>query len=187
MPYIYSVAIDTHETGVPMMRPMFMEFPEDPISWTLDTQFMLGPNILVAPVFGADGVVQFYVPEGEWYGLLDGKTRKGPGFFTETHDVFSMPLLLRPRTAVTYVLVAHPEHPTYDYTDNVSVGINAGRRDEDFDVVVNIPDSAKPGSLAATLKVSYNPSTNVLDAKVTSGTMKDWGVSFAHDHDLGLF
>jgi alpha-D-xyloside xylohydrolase len=188
MPYFYSVAIDTHETGVPMMRSMFMEFPEDPISWTLDTQFMLGPNILVAPLFSADGVVQFYVPEGEWYGLLDGKMRKGPGFFTETHDVFSMPVLLRPRTAVTYVLVAHPENPTYDYTDNVRVLINARREDEDFDVVVNVPDSAKPGSLAATLKVSYNSATNVLEEKVASGTMKTWNVGFTHDHNLqGLF
>ncbi|KAF5353216.1 hypothetical protein D9756_008052 [Leucocoprinus leucothites] len=55
MPYLYATAISTHQTGTPMMRPLFFEFPEDRNSWTIDEAYMLGENLYVAPVFsGSD-------------------------------------------------------------------------------------------------------------------------------------
>ncbi|KAF2803318.1 uncharacterized protein BDZ99DRAFT_512125 [Mytilinidion resinicola] len=100
MPYLYAQAIHTHRTGVPMLRAAFLEYPEDPAVWYLDTQYFLGSILLVAPVFTEDGSVTYYIPKGEWYGLLDGKIRTGPGYVTETHDFFSLPVLLRPGAVV---------------------------------------------------------------------------------------
>jgi len=95
MPYIWATAVEAHETGVPMLRAMLLEFPEDPTSAYLDRQYMLGPSLLVAPVFKPSGEVTYYLPKGRWTHLLTGETAEGPGWRTETHGPFSLPLYLR--------------------------------------------------------------------------------------------
>ena len=62
MPYLYSAAVETHETGVPSMRAMVLEFPEDIPCSDLDRQYMLGGDLLVAPVFSESGDVDYYLP-----------------------------------------------------------------------------------------------------------------------------
>ncbi len=59
MPYFYSVGQNAHRTGVPFTRPMGMQFPEDPTTAFLDRQYMIGSDLLVAPVFNETGEVQF--------------------------------------------------------------------------------------------------------------------------------
>jgi alpha-D-xyloside xylohydrolase len=56
---------------------------------------MLGPDLLVAPVFSEDGEVSYYVPEGDWTKLLTGETLRGGRWITEKHGVLSLPLLAR--------------------------------------------------------------------------------------------
>ena len=83
------------------MRAMFLEFPQDLNVYTIDTQFFLGSNLLVAPVFSESGEVTFYVPEGEgaWVSWFDRtKLYQGGKWYTETYDFFSLPLLIRPGT-----------------------------------------------------------------------------------------
>ena len=55
MPYLYGQAVAAHQTGVPVLRPMAVEFPDDPACGYLDRQYMLGDRLLVAPVFSASG------------------------------------------------------------------------------------------------------------------------------------
>lgn len=66
MPYLYREAARANARGTPMMRAMMMEFPDDPACDYLDRQYMLGDNVMVAPVFTEAGDVQFYLPEGRW-------------------------------------------------------------------------------------------------------------------------
>ena len=77
MPYLYGKAVEAHEHGMPMMRPMMLEFPDDPACDMLDRQYMLGDSLLVAPVFRKDGEVQYYLPDGTWTSLLDGGKVEG--------------------------------------------------------------------------------------------------------------
>ncbi|EAU34238.1 predicted protein [Aspergillus terreus NIH2624] len=100
MPYLYSSAIQTHQTGVPMLRALFLEYPEDPMAWYQDTEYFLGDSIFVAPIFNTEGRVQYYLPKGDWYGIIDQKMRTGGGYITEEHDYFSSPVLLRPGSSV---------------------------------------------------------------------------------------
>ena len=95
MPYLYTKAVEAHETGAPVLRPMFMEFPGDPACDYLDRQYMLGDSLLVAPVFEEDGTVDFYLPEGTWTHLLDGHQLTGGKWYREKYDFFSLPLFLR--------------------------------------------------------------------------------------------
>ena len=117
MPYLYRQAVKAHEEGIPMMRPMFVEFPEDRACEPLDKQYMLGDSLLVAPVFKESGEVEYYLPEGVWVNLLTGTTVKGGRWQKETHDYFSLPLMVRPGSIVA--VGQESSRPDYDFADGV--------------------------------------------------------------------
>ena len=119
MPYLYRAAVQAHEQGIPMLRSMLMEFPDDRTCAYLDLQYMLGDSLLVAPVFSHDGSVSYYVPQGRWTNLLNGNQVEGPGWKRETHDFMSLPLLVRPNAIIP--IGAHTDRPDYDYSDGVTL------------------------------------------------------------------
>lgn len=59
MPYVYQLGLQPHVNGTPVMRSMFVEFPDDPACRTLDRQYMFGPSMLVVPVFTYSGEVSY--------------------------------------------------------------------------------------------------------------------------------
>jgi alpha-D-xyloside xylohydrolase len=95
MPYILKMADIAHREGIPMMRPMMMEFPEDANCLYLDRQYMLGDSLLVAPIFNAEGVADFYLPEGMWTSLITGQSVTGGQWRSEKHGYTSLPLYVR--------------------------------------------------------------------------------------------
>jgi alpha-D-xyloside xylohydrolase len=123
MPYLWRAAIEAHRDGVPMMRAMALEFPDDPTCLPLDRQYMLGPDLLVAPVFCDDGEVTYYVPAGEWTNFLTGERVAGPRWVTERHDFFGLPLLVRPGAVIP--VGARQDRPDYDYGDGVTLEVFA--------------------------------------------------------------
>ncbi|MCW5952699.1 MAG: alpha-xylosidase, partial [Propionibacteriaceae bacterium] len=96
MPYLLRTAHDAADHGWPVLRAMFLEFPDDPTCRHLDRQYMLGHDLLVAPVMRTDGRVTFYVPAGTWTDLFSGATIEGRGWHTQVHDFDTLPLLARP-------------------------------------------------------------------------------------------
>ena len=94
-PYLVETMREVSEKGLPMMRPMLLAFPEDPTSWFLDQQYMLGPDLLVAPVFSAEGDVTFYLPAGMWRNYFTNEIIEGGRWLTETHGFNSLPLYER--------------------------------------------------------------------------------------------
>jgi alpha-D-xyloside xylohydrolase len=121
MPYLYRAAIQAHEQGIPMLRAMSLEFPNDPACDYLDLQYMLGDALLVAPVFSHDGVVNYYVPDGKWTSLLDSGVIEGPRWVRETHDFLSLPLLVRPNSIIP--TGNHADRPDYDYSNGVTLQV----------------------------------------------------------------
>ncbi|CAL9339196.1 Alpha-xylosidase [Streptomyces sp. enrichment culture] len=115
MPYLYGAAAEAHRTGVPMMRPMVLEFPADPACRPLDRQYMLGPDLLVAPVLTEDGEVEVYLPEGTWTHLLTGERVTGPAWRTERHGYDSLPLYVREGAVLP--LAADDQRPDGDWLD----------------------------------------------------------------------
>ena len=100
MPYLWAAAVQAHEEGIPVMRAMVLEFPEDRTCAFLDRQYMLGPDLLVAPVFSDEGEVEVYVPAGEWTSWWDGSRVTGPGWVRQQHGFDSLPLLVRPGAVI---------------------------------------------------------------------------------------
>ena len=106
-PYLLKMAQETHETGVPMMRAMVLEFPDDPTCEDIDTQYMLGDDLLVAPVFREDGVARFYVPDDgtgqAWTNIITDTAYEPGKWYTEQYDYHTLPVLARPGTDPLHV------------------------------------------------------------------------------------
>ncbi|MBE0654713.1 MAG: alpha-xylosidase, partial [Bacteroidales bacterium] len=73
MPYIYAQAKECTEKGLPMMRALFIEFPDDPGAWLIDNEYLFGSDILVAPLFEEERERDVYLPHGTW---IDYQTRQ---------------------------------------------------------------------------------------------------------------
>ncbi len=117
MPYLFNTAVQATELGLPSMRAMVLEFPEDPTSEILDRQYMLGDSLLVAPIFNEQGNVTYYLPAGKWTHLLSGEIAQGGSWRKEKYDFFSLPLFVRPNSIIA--LGANDVRPDYDYADGV--------------------------------------------------------------------
>ena len=97
MPYINEARSEAEKSGLPAMRPMVLEFQDDPVCAFLDRQYMLGGKILVAPVFDPDGMVEFYLPKGTWVSV-DGSDKRvvtTGRFFKEKRGYLEMPIYIR--------------------------------------------------------------------------------------------
>lgn len=95
LPYLKELAKEASMKGTPLMRPMFFEFPEDKTSWFIDQQYMLGPDLLVAPIFNHAGEVEFYLPKGNWINYFSKNKVAGGKWIKEIHGFDSLPLYIR--------------------------------------------------------------------------------------------
>ncbi|HKJ12702.1 MAG TPA: TIM-barrel domain-containing protein [Ornithinimicrobium sp.] len=96
--YLLRVAADVAEHGWPMLRPLSFHYPDDPVAERVDDQFMLGPDLLVVPIFD-DGLApvsrRYYVPEGGWRDMITGSRWEGPAWVREEVPLERMPVLVR--------------------------------------------------------------------------------------------
>jgi alpha-D-xyloside xylohydrolase len=165
MPYLYGAATEAPARGTPLMRAMFLEFPDDPTAGFLDRQYMLGPSLLVAPVFTEDGTVEHYIPAGKWTHLITGRVVKGPTWLRERYDVSSLPLFVRPGSVIP--MSSQEIRADYDYADGVI--LRAYEIPDGARVQVDIPDLT--GATQASFEVTRKGHT--LSAERTVGS-KPW-------------
>lgn len=123
MPYLYGAAVEAHQSGLPVMRPMPLEFADDRGCDTLDRQYMLGGSLLVAPVFASDGQVDYYLPAGRWTNLITNQVVEGGRWLRERHGYLSLPLMVRSNTILA--LGDNDTRPDYDFTNEVTFHIFA--------------------------------------------------------------
>ncbi|MDO8108399.1 alpha-xylosidase [Isoptericola sp. b441] len=138
MPYLYRVGADAAATGVSVARPMVFEFPDDPAVTHLDRQYMLGPDLLVAPVMSADGTVEVYLPAGTWTHLLTGEKVAGGRWVRERHGFDSLPLYVR--EGAVLARGARDDRPDYDYLDGLVLEVYSGGAELDTTVDVVTTD-----------------------------------------------
>lgn len=120
MPYLFASAVTTHRTGVPMMRAMVVDFGYDRNVLPLDTQYMLGENLLAAPVFSEDGECSFYLPTGGiWTDIQTGEQLEGGQWYTKKYGYFGLPLYARPASII--VFGSRDDRAEYDYTDGMRI------------------------------------------------------------------
>ena len=134
-----------------MQRAMFIEFLEDRTTHHLDRQFMLGPSLLVAPVFVPDTEEsEYYLPPGRWLAFFDPtRVQVGPTWVKEVVPIDQIPVWVRQGS----VLVLGPSgkgRPDYDYTSNLEV--QAYELEEGQTVQAEVP-TGKGTSIAGVVEV----------------------------------
>ncbi|HNR07335.1 MAG TPA: glycoside hydrolase family 31 protein [Saprospiraceae bacterium] len=78
MPYIYTQSLMSSQAGLPMTRALLLEFPEDRGAWEIENQYLLGSDILVAPLFEEGRLSrEVYLPAGKWIDMQDGRSYSG--------------------------------------------------------------------------------------------------------------
>ncbi|PPH50269.1 alpha-xylosidase [Rathayibacter sp. AY1E2] len=136
MPYLFAAGVEAASTGVPIMRPMALEFEDDRSAAHLDTQYLLGHDLLVAPVFTEDGTVEFYLPRGTWTSWWTGERIVSTGEWRrEVHGFDSLPLYVREGAVIP--VGARQDSAEYDYLDGLELRVFPG------------PDGATPVRVVA--------------------------------------
>ena len=123
MPYLYKTSIDTSRSGIPTMRSMVLEFTQDRNCQYLDKQYMLGDNLLVAPIFNDESLGSFYLPAGVWTDFFTGEVTGGGAWVEKTYDYLHLPLMVRENSIVA--MGACDDKPDYDYADGVELRVYA--------------------------------------------------------------
>ncbi|MDS1142574.1 glycoside hydrolase family 31 protein [Pusillimonas sp. SM2304] len=96
LPYVLGIIEDAVRTGLPVQRSMALAFPADPLAQVWDTQYLLGPALLVAPAVQPGNQIQVYLPEGDaWWDLNTGWRYEGGTTWTVEAGLDTLPLFGR--------------------------------------------------------------------------------------------
>ncbi|WP_206733577.1 TIM-barrel domain-containing protein [Flavobacterium sp. YO12] len=115
-PYLYTYAREAHDTGLPIMRALLLEYPNDKETFKLNGQFLVGKELLVAPVVEQGAVTkEVYLPEGEWIDFNNGKTKyKGEQWITVDAPLNTIPVFVKKGSII-------PQMPVMQYIDEKKV------------------------------------------------------------------
>ena len=168
MPYLYKTSVDTSRSGVPTMRSMVLEFTRDRNCWYLDKQYMLGDNLLVAPIFNDESVGSFYLPQGTWTDFCTGEEMTGGVWTEKTYDYLHLPLMVRENSIVA--LGSCDDKPDYDYADGVELRVYALADNQECSTVVYDMQQK------ADLQVSITKSADTITIKAENAGGKPYTV-----------
>jgi len=146
-PYLYGL-LQRHE---PVLRPLGYAFPDDAEAWRSDLEFLVGPDLLAAPVTGPGTTPSVYLPSGLWVDLATGQTVKGPTTFTRATPLDVLPLYARAGSVVPFDLrtddswwgvdeLTHPGRAGYLVSDGSGLDL----RNQPRDVQLWVPAPARP-------------------------------------------
>ena len=116
LPYLQAAFVGYQRTGAPPFRALVVDWPDDPRTWMIDDQYLVGDALLVAPMVAGQRTREVYLPGGTWFDFWTG-TPFGPGRHSIEPDVETIPLFVRAGTAVP---LAEPSlHATSEWTIHV--------------------------------------------------------------------
>ncbi|MBI3240739.1 MAG: DUF5110 domain-containing protein [Chloroflexi bacterium] len=118
LPYLYNLFYEASQTGAPIMRPLAWHYPKDPVTFNLNDQFMLGPNLLIAPILAPSLTARaVYLPKGRWYRWSAGQFGKLPYIDGPTHLIAEAPLDELPLFVRAGAII--PTWPPAQHTDAI--------------------------------------------------------------------
>ena len=106
MPYVYAQAKLCSKEGYPMLRALFFEYPEDPTSWLVEDEYLLGTDILVAPLMEDVPSRDVYLPPGLWTDYQSGETHEGARWHHIRAGEVPIVMLVRDGAAIPHIRLA---------------------------------------------------------------------------------
>ncbi len=128
IPYLYTLSWQAATTGLPMTRGLYLSYPEAPEAYQYDREYMLGDQMLVAPITsaGTTASTRVWLPPGTWTDYFTGKSYTGPSVQTVTDNLSQMPVFIKAGGII-------PTQPYMDYAsqkpvDPLNLSVYAGAR-----------------------------------------------------------
>ncbi len=115
IPYYYSLAYETHTTGIPLMRPLVMEFPQDPNVADMSDQWLMGDGLMTAPILSTNDQRSVYLPAGDWYVFGTNTKLDGSRTIVATAQLDQIPVYIHEGTIL-------PLGPVIQHTDQLPGG-----------------------------------------------------------------
>ena len=110
LPFLYSTLEEAHQTGIPLFRPLVLNYQDDPNTYNLDDEFMIGNDLLVAPVVKPDVTRRLvYLPKGIWYDYWTNKKYEGGTMIAAEAPLETVPMFVRAGAII-------PTAPEMNYT-----------------------------------------------------------------------
>jgi alpha-glucosidase (family GH31 glycosyl hydrolase) len=110
MPYTYTLAREARDTGMPLMRALWLHYPEDATARAMGSEYLWGRDLLVAPVFEKGATTRrVYLPAGTWFDWWSNERHEGGQFVERAVDLATMPIYVRAGAIV-------PVDPVRQYT-----------------------------------------------------------------------
>jgi alpha-glucosidase len=96
LPFLYTTLEEAHRTGTPLFRPLLLNYQDDPNTYNLDDEFMIGNDLLVAPILKPDVIRRLvYLPKGEWYDYWTNKKYEGGTTINVDAPLETVPMFVR--------------------------------------------------------------------------------------------
>lgn len=111
VPYLHAAFVRYRREGLPPFRALVMDYPDDPQTWRIDNQYLMGDGLLVAPVVAGEAERAVYLPEGEWFDYWTGERHAGRQRVTIQVPLERIPLFVK---AGTLLPLAEPTLHTAD-------------------------------------------------------------------------
>lgn len=180
LPYLTSAAGEAARFGWPVLRPVCLEYPDDAALWHLDTEYLLGSDLLVVPVLDESAgpvSVRCVLPPGCWLDWWSGSAHQGPGVVSVTVPLERLPLFVRAGAVIPMgpEATAHTgELPEGDWIMHCWPGSESG------------PATAGPGHATAegTARASLGPSTLVYDGPHELRYSLEWAPGPGGEHEV---
>lgn len=116
LPYLYDLFYQGEQTGLPVMRPLVLHYEDDPETHNLNGEFLVGENLLVAPVLEQGAVKKMvYLPEGDWYDYWTGEKMSGGQYIIRDAPLDLCPIYVKAGSMIPmYDVVDYVGEKTYD-------------------------------------------------------------------------
>jgi alpha-D-xyloside xylohydrolase len=98
IPYLHAAFVRYHRTGLPPFRALVLDHPDDPATWTIDDQYLVGDSLLAAPLVGGQAARGVYLPAGDWYDFWSGARHAGKQQIQVSPPIEQIPLFVRSGT-----------------------------------------------------------------------------------------
>jgi alpha-glucosidase (family GH31 glycosyl hydrolase) len=137
IPYLYTYSWQAHERSLPLLRPLYLEWPDLDQAYRHFHEYYFGGEMLVAPVLEADGKRTIYLPPGSWMDFFTGKRYRGDKAFTTRYAVDATPVFVR-AGAIIPEQVAPSHHASAEPGDGSAGEPGEASAGESRDLAINV-------------------------------------------------